>query len=233
MKKTFLFFVLGWLLSIQNSIADPIITFFFHPYPPEQMAPYVVAKFKKPNSIAKQMLEGVLHHNHVAGIFSSYFGFLNVSNENGQTMFPRKQSKPVIQLVITNKITPIIMFQYTVSHWELVPGNPATLYRCEQKEDAETGLTFWDVQKIPPPENNYISPQDSLIILAKPHNIFVPTGIILAKESANLILPDMYIKKGIQTNRNALYMLNLSFLFRPVDLLYKKAKTNYETLVAE
>ena len=197
------------------------------------MAQQLGYKLAKPHVIAKRTLEGVLSHNPIAGIFSSYFGFLNVSDQNGQTMFPRKQSKSIIKLVISNKITPIIMFQNTVSHWELVPGVPAALFECEQKEDEETKLTFWDITQATLPENNQIPSQDALIIIAKPHNVMIPTGITLAPMGANLILPELYVKKSIQTARNALYMLNLSFLFRPVDLLYKKAATSYETLVSE
>ncbi len=126
-----------------------------------------------------------------------------------------------------------MMFQATVSHWELVPGTPAVMYHAELKEDRDTQLTFWDIQKAPLPEDNKIPLQDALIIIAKPHDIIIPTGITLSAPSANLIVPDMYIKRSIQIARNALYMLNLSFLFRPIDLLYRKAKINYETLINE
>jgi hypothetical protein len=190
-------------------------------------------KLRKPHGIAKQTLTGLLHHCPITGIFSSYFGYLNASDHNGQTSFPRKQSKPLLHLVITNKITPIIMFQYTISHWELVPGTPAVMYSCEQKEDPETRLVFWDVKEEPLPSNNQIPLQDALIIIAKPTNIIVPTGITLTEQSANLILPEMYVKKGIQTTRNALYILDLSLFFQPINILYKKAKSSYETLVSE
>ena len=213
--------------------ADPIITFFFHKYPTHEQAFMMNEKMKKPHTIAKRSLEGILHYTPIAGIFSTYFGFLNVSDFNGQTVFPRKQSKTILNLVITNKIIPVIMFKYTVSHWELVPGVNAEMYRCEQKEDEKTQLTFWQVDKVPLPKNNYISPQDSIIIIANPNNIFIPTGITVTKPGANLMLPPFYVKKGIQTTHNALYMLDLTFFFRPVDLLYKKEKTNYETLVNE
>lgn len=233
MKKNLLFIGLFWLLSFHIIYTDPIITFFFREYPSEHMENYVLNKIKKPNNIAKKTIEGILHHNATAGIFSSYFGFLNVSDQNGQTIFPRKQSNRSLQLVITSKITPIIMFQFTISHWELVPGAPTAIYLCEQKDDPVTQLTFWEIKQEPIPENRHIASQNSLIIIANPTNILVPTGITLTSPGANLILPDMYVRKSIHTTRNALYVLNLSLFFRPADLLYKKAKTNYETLVAE
>ncbi len=233
MKQTVIIFIGICLLLTRCLYADPVITFFFRNYPEVQLAQHTMEKLKKPNGIAKQTIEGILNHNRISGIFSSYFGFLNASDQNGQTTFPRKQSNAVLQLVITNKITPITMFQYTISHWELQAGVPASVYLCEQKEDETAGISFWIVRKMPTPENNYISPTDSLIIIAKPKNIYIPTGVSLTKPEANLVLPDMYVKTGIKTTRNALYMLNLTLFFRPIDLLYKKAAKSYETLVAE
>lgn len=224
------------LIALWLSIAvhaDPVLTFFFRDYPSESLASSMIEKLRKPHAIAKRTLEGITQHNNIAGIFSCYFGFLNVSNQNGQTSFPRKQSNPAIKLLITDKISPVMMFQSTVSHWELVPGTTAELYDCVQKEDEATKVTFWDIQQAELPQNKIISPTDTLIIFAKPKNIYIPTGVTLSSMGANLILPDMYIKKGIQNIRNALYVLNFSFLFRPIDLLYKKAPTYYESLVDE
>ncbi len=233
MKQIYPFLCMVWLLCFSPLSADPIISFFFREYPVEQRASSLLTQLKKSHGIAKQTLQGIMNPHPVAGIFSSYFGFLNVSDYNGQTTFPRKQSRPVLDIIITSKITPIIMFQHTVSHWELVPGTPATMYHAELKEDPDTQLSFWDIEKSALPADNHIPVQDALIIIAKPENIIVPTGITPLHPSANLTLPDMYVKPGIQTARNALYVLNISFLFRPIDLLYKKEKTKYETLINE
>jgi hypothetical protein len=233
MKRMFLFFWLCSVLLRSPLKADPIITFFFRTYPSAETAAVLAAGLRKSHTIAAHTIHGTVGHNPIAGIFSSYFGFINVSDTNGQTMFPRKQSSPLLFIVITNKISPIIMFQYTLSHWELIPGVEARMYRAEQKEDADTGLTLWDIKDEPLPIDNKIPVQNSLIIIAKPSNIVVPTGITLVQPSANLLLPEMYVKKTMQSARNALYMLNLSLFFRPIDLLYKKAKLSYETLVNE
>ena len=125
------------------------------------------------------------------------------------------------------------MFQSTISHWELEPGTPAAVYNLELQEDENTKLSFWNMQEAAPPENNRLKPDSAIIIIAKPHNIYVPTGITLTHPSANLLLPDIYVKKGILSARNALYVLNLSFFFQPIDLLYKKEKTRYEELIKE
>ncbi len=220
------------LLLTQSISADPIITFFFRDYPNAELS-RTMDKLKRPHGIAKQHLKALMNPNRVSGIFATYFGFLNTSSLTGQIMFPRKQSNANFQLVISNKITPIMMFQNTISHWELEPGTPAEVYTVELKEDESTGLFFWNIQIAPLPENKQLSQTNSIIIIAKPHNLYVPTGITLTKESANLILPDIYVKKGILSVRNALYVLNLSLFFQPIDLLYKKEKTKYESLIKE
>ncbi len=230
MKKLILLFVAGWSASLP---ADPILTFFFRDYPAIEYARYMMGKMKKPHAIAKRSLEGLGNHNRIAGIFSSYYGYINASDTNGQTMYPRKQSKGDVTVIVTNKITPIMMFQTTVSHWQIVPGTPAAFYMCTLKEDEETKLQLWQVSKIPTPENNQIPATESLVIIAKPHNIHIPLGATLTTQDANLMLPTMYVKKGINSTRNALYMLNLNFLFRPIDLLYKREAKRYGTLVSE
>ena len=229
MKKIKPIIFLGtWLLLTQTISADPIVTFFFREYPNPQLAQRILEKLKRPHGIAKQQLNSLINHNRIAGIFATYFGFLDTSSLNGQIMFPRKQSKATFQLVITNKIAPMMMFQNTISHWALEPGTPAAMYTLELKEDEATKLSFWDVKTMLLPENNYISPINSIIIIAKPQNIYVPTGIIFTQPSANLILPDMYVKKGIHSIRNSLYVLNLNLFFQPTDMFYKKEKTKYE-----
>lgn len=225
--------VLGLLLLVSQLSADPILTFFFRTFPQEDLASQTLLKFKKPHALAKRTLMGLTAHNPIAGIFSTYYGFINVSDYMGQTSFPRKQSKGFINLFVTNKISPVMMFNNTVSHWEIVPGTPAAAYTLELKEDPETELSLWLVKQATVPKNGQLPATESLIILAKPQNIYVPLGATLSSQDANLELPDMYAKKGISSIRNALYMLNLTFLFRPVDLLYKKEKKRYGSLVTE
>lgn len=227
--------LIGLLLFLSTAMsAGPVITFYFNEYPAtKERAEELSQALKKPHGIAKRSLEGLTLHQSVAGIFSTYFGFLQVSNANGQTTFPRKRSNPNLKIVVTNRITPVMMFANTISHWEIEEQNPVQIYSLTLSKDPETQLSYWKVQKTDTPKNNQISPLDSIIIIAKPNHFYMPEGISLAKENANLILPDMYIQKGIQTNRNALYMLNLASFFRPVDMLYKQDKKSLDILVEE
>ena len=120
------------LLFPKLVIAGPVVTFFFRdsPITPER-AEEISRKLRKPHGIAKRTLEGLTDHHPVSGIFSTYFGFLQVSSINGQVTFPRKQGSGDLQVIVTNKITPILMFENTISHWELEPGTPAVLYNVD------------------------------------------------------------------------------------------------------
>jgi len=230
--------LLGLLVFLNCSIsAGPIITFYFNEYPcygnTKAHAEQISHELSQPHGIAHHTLEGLTCHCPVAGIVSTYFGFLQVSNANGQTTFPRKRSSPHFMVVVTNKITPAVMFANTISHWEVEQNNPVQVYDFNLIKDPETQLLYWKVKKAEAPKDNHISTVDSIVIVAKPTAFYVPEGITLAKEDANLILPDMYIKTGIHPNRNALYMLNLSHYYRPVDMLYKKEGKTVDILTEE
>lgn len=235
MKQILLRFIgAACLLCLTSLSANPVITFFFREYPVDSACALDLSNdFKNPDCIAKQTINGVTQYRGVAGIVSTYFGYLQVSNGKGQTTFPRKSSRPLINVIITNKITPIMMFQNTISHWEIEPGTPAALYTFEFKEDSDTKLTFWEVNQGQLPEKNQVNPINSIIIIAKPNNIFIPSGITVTPRDANMILPDMYVKPGIKTTNSALYMLNMNHFFRPVEMLYEKKPKTLDSLVQE
>ena len=223
--------VISWYIPITCS---PVVTFFYRDYPTDEaQALHLSNKLSNPKSLAKKSLETLTHHNRIAGIFSTYYGYLQPSNINGQTRFPRKQGTDTLLIIVTPKITPVMMFQNTVSHWELEPGVEAAAYKAEYMHDAETNLDYWNVQPTSLPENNQIPSLDSLIIFAKPKNIYIPTGITLTKPGPNLVLPDMYVKRGICNVCNALYLVNLTPFFRPVTILYKQGKKELGSVVAE
>lgn len=214
-----------------NAHADRILGFYFEPYPGDaEHAATLSNKLQKPGHVAKCILQGYACYSPVAGIFSTYAGYIAHSDVNGYTAFPKKQDAASITVVITEAITPIFMLANTVHHWQLEPPFEAATYKMEQKTDAQTKMLYWDVQEIPNPADNII-PIDSLVIIAQPKNIFIPTGITIVEQSPNLLLPNIYVKKGIQTAKDAMYMLNLTHLFGPVKTLYKKDKTRLLKLV--
>jgi hypothetical protein len=228
MKKTTCFLkatalIIALLSVFQKAHADPIINFFLYPYPyPEKIA----QKLKNPGKIARQTINGILRHNFVAGIFSTYAGYIDITDINGQTFYPRKYNAPLLHLVITEKIIPVTRFNNTIDHWEIIPGTHAAFFKMEKKQDMQTGLFFWDVHPEEKPANNII-PLDSLTLIADPEAIYVPIGITITDDTANFLLPPLYVKKQLDITHNALYMLHISHLFSPSRILFTKEEKRY------
>ena len=118
----------------------------------------------------------------------------------------------------------------TIHHWELNKGEPVKIILAEQKEDHETGLLYWDLQEAPIPVDNVI-PLASITILARPENIYIPLGATVTNPSPHLLLPDIYVKPGINKIAEALYMLNLNLFFGTLSIQYKLDKKDMRSLM--
>jgi hypothetical protein len=208
------------------------------PYPlTAQNVTQLLDDVKKPGRLTRAQMEDVLKPASANGIFASYSGFLQPSDNQGIVSFARKHSNPEFYLVITTEIKPIRTFGMTVHHWELDSSSEhtanAAFFMVKREINAQTGTCYWDVQKIAKPENNII-PLESIIIFASPASIFVPEGATLCSDvGENLLLPPIYIKKGIKPVRNALDILPFSFFYRPEQQAIKKEPLLLETIINE
>jgi len=195
--------------------ADANITVFFREFPTDSAAhaQYTMEKsFGNPKKFARTQLESIVCRNLRAGIWGTYAGFVALSNADGQMTFPRKHEKAELLIIITPKITPIIMFEQTVHHWELAPDAPVAMYRYKRKQDDETHQFYWQVKPMETIVNNII-PHEGLVLLAKPDHLYVPLGITITHETPNLLLPPIYVKRGFNLVSNSLYLLNINHLF--------------------
>ncbi len=231
-KKLFLFIN---FLAVQNIKCPPIISFFFKPFPHVQQMTQQELQ-KKANKKSKKLQKAYkapkytlqfLDTNIAAGIYTTYTGQLVASDLNGQVTFLRKQEKPDINILITTKITPNIRTANTIHHWELELGTPAELYNIVRQENPDTQALFWSVTKQSLPSNNRID-LDTIVIFAKPKNIYVPTGITITGKSSHLTLPNFYVKKSINKEENSLYILQIKHFFGPIKKLFDKKPTFYQ-----
>ncbi len=211
------------LLAAACTLECATITVRLRAYP---NAEKIVQKLKKPGKIAQYTVEGLVNHNMVTGIFATYAGFLEASNSYGYIVFERKHNQPVVYLLVTKHITPIVMFEQTIQHWKLIPEISAQFYKIERITDADTELTYWQVEQADIPKDNVI-PLETIIIIAQPKHIYVPTGITLTDTGPNLLLPNVYTRKGIKIINNSLYILNLAHLFGQVHVTHDKKATYY------
>jgi hypothetical protein len=234
-NKAYNYLILPFFCLFINLHADHVITMFLEPYPllPETSdAQLFVNKLKKPGKIAKMQLKTVNSSPDIKGIFATYGGFLDMSNYNGQISFPKKHITPMVYILITEKITPVMMAGSTIHHWEIEQNTDAKMYKAERLHDESEETYYWLVQEVPLPKDNRI-PLESITILAKPKNIFVPEGVTLTQDTPNLIVPSIFVKKGIKINTNALYILNLRQFFGQLYPIYKKEPTSYLSQIRE
>lgn len=224
-----LLFSIACLFTGQNSFCDVVITTFFKDYPvvEEEHAQQLSEKLGKSKKLARRQIEGIANHNLRAGIFGSYAGFIEASDVKGQLTFPRKHSKPFLYVIITSQVMPVIMLKNTIHHWEVPAGVPYAVYTYERKKDEDTKDYYWDVQQVDNLKDNII-PLESLIIFAQPKYMYIPTGITLTTNNPNLILPDIYVKKGFNLIANSLYVLNLSQYLGQINRQYQKKPTSYQ-----
>lgn len=222
-----IFFILALFFHNPSLLAEQLIVEFLKPYPEitAKDTKKLANKLDKVGKPSRYRAKRIFMPN-LAGIFATYGGFLDISNMLGEITFPRKHTKPFVYLIITTKMTPIVIAGNTIHHWELEEDEPVEVYKFEQLYDEEFNTHYWIATQEPIPTNNII-PLESIAIFLDPKYVYVPLGITLFKESPHLILPDIYIKPGFDLNGQALYILNLTHYFGSIIPLYKKDKDRF------
>jgi len=150
------------------------------------------------------------------GIYASYFGYLTASNSVGQVVFPRKHRDTIFTLVITDKIEPIFMLENTINTWRVPEKTACAYYSIERKKDLKTNLYFWDVKKKETPADRTL-PLDAITFIAKPEELYVPTGITVTNNNPQLALPTIFVKNSISLSDNALSILSYRQFFESLN----------------
>lgn len=215
MKKKWYILELSLLLLVCLMVeASPTITFFFRPLGDIEK---VIKKLKKPGGLAQHTVRGIVQPIPVEGILVTYSGYIASSNHNGEVILPRKHQASMVTIVVTSEMVPIALFENTYQHWDLIPGVPAKMYSCEQKYNEMKDQSYWEVKELPLSASNQI-PISAIVIVAKPDDIVINEGTTPAIRTANLVLPDVYVKKGINIIKNSSYVLTIRHLFKPVEV---------------
>ena len=227
-----IFLSLSFMIFIPICQAEALLSFYFMPYPTTQdtqMIKKLKDRVTQPGKIAKDLLYKQ-RKNIVDGIFASYGGYITVSNFDGQVTFPLRQDKKEVFVLITRRITPIMMNQNTVSNFELEPGTPAKMYSFKKEYNKDANAWYWNIEEKDLPQNNII-PVTTIIIFSKPEKIVIPIGIYLSEKSPHLLLPSIYVKKNVNKLGSALYVLNLKNLFADIETMYKRKKARLLSVI--
>jgi hypothetical protein len=198
------------------------LTLTFKPYPNVKQ---VLTNLKKPEKLAHLTLIRITEQAPISGIMGTYAGFMQASNEDGQMIFPRKQTNTQLFLLVTPEIEPVLMFPHTVKEWKLIPQKKYSYFNITRTTDPETELTYWNVEEAALDPQHAIQ-VETLILLAQPTDLVIPTGITLTNKEPNLQLPTIYSQNSLDTTLEALTAMNIAYLFKPVNQCSVK-KNNY------
>ena len=98
------------------------------------------------------------------------------------------------------------------------------------QQDPKTKLYYWQVAKAPVSTKRII-PLHSIVLFAKPKNVYIPQGITLTTNNPQLILPTVYTKPQLDDVKNALLVMNMKLFFQPLHPMFKKGKQSISQLI--
>ena len=233
----FLFMILSFF-STTNSINNTIIL-FVEKYPTvkipknKETLESLSAKLKQPKYLWKNVISQKRITSGINGIMAMHLGNSCLSDKDGQIIFQRTFQQPIVHLLITKGIQPAFMIApETVHNWMLEKNTPAILYQFKFHQDEDTELYYIETKKVPLPKDSMIT-FDTIIIIADPKSVYVPSGATITNYSANLILPNIYIKKDfdfeyntLRTNAIGQYFESIKSEYKPEEQTLAKIITN-------
>jgi hypothetical protein len=235
-KKYCIALIVPYFFTLQAQTREPasirreaphIITLFMKPY---EMLPEFktdddiqIELVKDPSWIQKKFLRGPFKHtSDPRGIYVTYAGFVDTIDINRQVRFPRLTQEDEINLIITRKLTPVIIRGNTVEYFMRDPNYDIAYYTLKRMHDAKKNLDYWNVEKNEIPANKKISPS-AFIIFAEPKHIVVPLEPTVATAGPNLVLPPIYANKGLEKDYNAFSFVKINRYFDPIQQVTKIA----------
>lgn len=219
-----------------------VISLFFRPLTPQlekecaQRELQTLLGEKPSQEEVKLKLNESAHATHpsvaplLEGIYVSYQGTVATSDCNGQVIFANHQAQPKLTVVVTDSLTPIIIFSNTVQHMNVREEHGAIFYEVTRARDPKLKRIVWNTNIIPSPTNRRI-PDDALIIFAKPSQIVILEGKTVTAEDVNLLLPPIYIRTEITPTDNALQFMKVAKFYAPVEKINSYASDRYATML--
>ncbi len=170
--------------------------------------------------LPKQLMKSAFYQPVNVGIYGIYSGYLSHTNDFGLLSFPRKTIREQFNLVITPEMKPRFLISNTIQQWQISDPKETKMYQVKRLKDPETKIYYWKVleQNLP---NDLQIPLHSIIILAKPKNIFVPFGVTVTNKSTNIVLPTIYAKRGLDRIKQALFVIKIKQFFAPTSFIQK------------
>lgn len=199
-----------YVATISSKQAFEVVTFFLREYPEATN-----------NSNTKE------ESAQYAGIPTIYGGFITISDNNGQVIVPRLSQKSALNILVAKDIKPTFINKGTIKNWKIT--GPAEMYSLKRKQNKETRSDLWFVKKSKSSPKTV--PLHTIIILADPQYIYIPTGATPTQKGAQLYLPDIYVKDGIETVKDAIFATRIRSYYSPILKQYKGVPQGFETVI--
>jgi hypothetical protein len=228
MKHILIYYILLGSLMVNYSIrTEYIIEFFFESTKPSEAEAleHVFVLGKMTRKVIKSMVRAPLQ----SGIPVVYNGFWTVSDNSGRVAFRRDQSEPIIHILITDKIRPLIYHGQTVDHLQITDETNVVLYKLSRVQDPITKLYVWKIEPIKVTPGMRV-PEFTLIIFADPKTIIVPQHAVPTVNSPHLFLPTL----GVTKRSPIAYVMNIlktNVYLRRVSQEYRENKDRYAALI--
>lgn len=148
-------------------------------------------------SISKKLLEET--NQGIEGITALYRGYSDISDKEGRLLLPRFDFLFDFPIIITSAISPIFFNSNIPDHFIIPDENQFDVYSAKGVENInsenQTKEIYWNIEKINSENNgNYKTiPQEAIVILADPKNLFFSEEEMKADNSFNIILPTLFI----------------------------------------
>ena len=206
------------------------INMFIHDYPEEELKnhPRHIDQY----NVTKQVMKTQFYQPVELGVYGLYNGYLARTNDIGLLSFPRATQQEQFTLVVTQAIKPIFLLDNTIENWTLAQPDQTAMFQIKRLKDPETKILYWKVQELNIPTDNYI-PIHSIIIIAKPEDVYMPLGATPTTKLPNLVLPPIYVKRGLDRIHQALFVLQIKHFFSPVRMTNKQDQLSRSTLMIQ
>ena len=159
-------------------------------------------KLHNPVIITNNGMVNSLRPPYISGIFATFMGYSTFSDANGQIAFPYKAKKTKFNVIVTASIKPVFMRGNTIHNYLVPETKDLVWYTYNLTKGKDSKKYFWQVKEKQDIANKNL-PIDSIIILAKPKEIDIKTGLFPVFGRPNVILPEIYAQKNISTTINA------------------------------
>lgn len=160
-------------------------------------------------------------------IMVNYAGYDSSSNYEGEVVLPRKTQDHQLFILITPLDQPQFGILNNLSHWQVPTDQPAHLYQLDLASDNKKPV--WQVKLIDLPGDRHV-PLHTIVVLANPEVVQIPTGKFSTLPGEQLRLPDLYSSQSPTQTNNLFENLNHQPFFGKLITAYELTPYGYATI---